>query len=295
MRDVSARSSKEITENGVAMGKLDGKVAFITGLARGQGRSHAVTFAREGANIIGLDLCDKPSTTAYPGTSKDDLEETVRLVKEAGGDIFVDVADTRDYDQVKSVFDRGLEKFGRVDIVVPNAGICSGAKTWEITPEDWAEMVDINLNGVFHAVKAAVPTMIEQGDGGSIVFIGSTEALKGAENISSYAAAKHGVHGLMTSLARELGQYNIRVNSVNPTCVDTNMIQNEFVYGLFRPDLEKPTREDVTDAFSGTHILPVPWIEPKDVSEAILYLVSETGRYFTASALVIDAGFIVKS
>ncbi len=277
------------------MGKLDGKVAFITGLARGQGRSHALTLAREGAAIIGLDLCGKPTTTAYPGTTEEDLQETVRQVKEAGGQIFVDVADTRDFAAVKAVFDRGIEQFGRVDIVVPNAGICSGAKTWEIDPQDWREMVDINLNGVFHTVKAAIPTMIAQNEGGAIVFIGSTEALKGAENISSYAASKHGVTGLMTSLARELGQYNIRVNSVNPTCVDTDMINNDFVYGLFRPDLDKPTREDVVDTFTGTHILPVPWMQPQDVSDAILYLVTEPGRYITATPLVIDAGFMVKS
>jgi SDR family mycofactocin-dependent oxidoreductase len=277
------------------MGQLDGKVAFITGVARGQGRSHALTLAREGANIIGLDLCAKPSTTAYDGATEEDLQETVRLVKETGADIIAEIADTRDYYQVKAVFDRGIEQFGRIDIVIPNAGICSGAKTWEITPEDWRETIDINLNGVFHTVKAAIPTLISQQQGGSIVFIGSTEALKGAENISSYAASKHGVTGLMTSLARELGRYNIRVNSVNPTCVDTHMINNDFVYGLFRPDLDKPTREDVIDTFAGTHLLPVPWMEPHDVSNAILYLVTESGRYITASTLVIDAGFIVKS
>ena len=277
------------------MGQLDGKVAFITGIARGQGRSHALTLAREGANIIGLDLCAKPSTTAYVGATEEDLQETVRLVKDVGADIVADIADTRDFDQVEAVFDRGIEQFGRVDIVIPNAGICSGAKTWEIAPEVWREMIDINLNGVFHTVKAAIPTMINQRLGGSVVFIGSTEALKGAENISSYAASKHGVTGLMTSLARELGQYNIRVNSVNPTCVDTHMINNDFVYGLFRPDLDKPTRDDVVGTFTGTHILPVPWIDPSDVSNAILYLVTEPGRYITASTLVIDAGFIVKS
>ena len=277
------------------MGQLDGKVAFITGVARGQGRSHAVTFAREGANIIGLDLCAKPSTTAYPGATEEDLEETIRLVKEAGGQIHAEVADTRDYEQVKAAFDRGVEQFGRVDIVLPNAGICSGAKTWQISPKDWREMVDINLNGVFHTVKAAIPTLISQAQGGSIVFIGSTEALKGAENISSYAASKHGVTGLMTSLARELGQYNVRVNSINPTCVDTHMINNEFVYGLFRPDLASPTREDVIESFTGTHLLPVPWIQPQDVSDAILYLVTEPGRYVTATSMVIDAGFMVKS
>lgn len=277
------------------MGQLDGKVAFITGVARGQGRSHALTLAREGADIIGLDLCAKPSTTAYAGATEEDLRETERLVKEAGAQIFTEVTDTRDFDQVQAVFDRGVEQFGRVDIVIPNAGICSGAKTWEISAQDWREMIDINLNGVFHTVKAAVPTLISQGEGGSIVFIGSTEALKGAENISSYAASKHGVTGLMTSLARELGQYRIRVNSVNPTCVDTHMINNDFVYGLFRPDLDKPTREDVVDTFSGTHLLPVPWIDPEDVSKAILYLVTDSGRYITASTMVIDAGFIVKS
>lgn len=277
------------------MGQLDGKVAFITGVARGQGRSHALTLAREGADIIGLDLCGKPSTTAYNGATEEDLQETVRLVKETGADIVAEVADTRNYDEVQAVFDRGVEQFGRVDIVIPNAGICSGAKTWEISPADWREMIDINLNGVFHTVKAAVPTLIAQGDGGSVVFIGSTEALKGAENISSYAASKHGVTGLMTSLARELGQYNIRVNSVNPTCVDTHMINNPFVYGLFRPDLEAPTRTDVVDSFTGTHLLPVPWIDPQDVSNAILHLVTDAGRYVTATTMVIDAGFIVKS
>jgi SDR family mycofactocin-dependent oxidoreductase len=277
------------------VGQLDGKVAFITGVARGQGRSHALTLAREGANIIGLDLCAKPSTTAYDGATEEDLQETVRLVKEAGGQILAEVADTRTYDEVKAVFDRGIEQFGRVDIVIPNAGICSGAKTWEIDPADWREMIDINLNGVFHTVKAAVPTLIAQGDGGSVVFIGSTEALKGAENISSYAASKHGVTGLMTSLARELGQYRIRVNSVNPTCVDTHMINNPFVYGLFRPDLEAPTRDDVVGSFTGTHLLPVPWIDPQDVSNAILHLVTDAGRYVTATTMVIDAGFIVKS
>ncbi|ORA35334.1 mycofactocin-coupled SDR family oxidoreductase [Mycobacterium aquaticum] len=277
------------------MGQLDGQVAFITGVARGQGRSHALTLAREGADIIGLDLCAKPSTTAYDGATQEDLQETIRLVKETGRQIVAEVADTRDYEQVEAVFTRGIEQFGRVDIVLPNAGICSGAKTWEITPDAWREMVEINLNGVFHTVKAAIPTMIAAGRGGSIVFTGSTEAIKGAENISSYAASKHGVTGLMTSLARELGQYNIRVNSVNPTCVDTHMINNDFVYGLFRPDLDKPTREDVIDTFTGTHILPVPWIQPQDVSNAILYLVTEPGRYITATPLVIDAGFIVKS
>ncbi len=277
------------------MGQLDGQVAFITGLARGQGRSHALTLANEGADIIGLDLCGEIDSTTYPGSTPADLEETERLIKETGRRAVLSQADVRDYGQVAAAFARGLQQLGRVDIVVPNAGICAGGKTWEIATDAWREMVDINLTGAWHAVKASVPTLISQGQGGSVVFIGSTEALKGAENMSSYAASKHAITGLMTCLARELGQYNIRVNSVNPTCVDTNMIQNPYVWGLFQPDNSNPTRESVEDAFTSTHILPVPWMEPVDVSRSILYLVGESGRYVTASTLTIDAGFIVKS
>jgi len=277
------------------MGQLDGQVAFITGLARGQGRSHALTLAREGADIIGLDLCGEIESTTYPGSTPADLEETERLLKETGCRAVLSQADVRDYEQVEAAFARGLEQLGRVDIIIPNAGICAGGKTWEISTDAWREMVDINLTGAWHAVKAAVPTLISQGQGGSVVFIGSTEALKGAENMSSYAASKHAITGLMTCLARELGQYNIRVNSVNPTCVDTNMIQNPYVWGLFQQDNPNPTRESVEGAFTNTHILPVPWMEPVDVSRAILYLVGESGRYITASKLTIDAGFIVKS
>jgi SDR family mycofactocin-dependent oxidoreductase len=277
------------------VGQLDGHVAFITGVARGQGRSHALTLAREGADIIGLDLCGEIGSTAYPGTTPDDLHETERLIKETGRRAVLSQADVRDFGQVKDAFDRGIEQLGRVDIVIPNAGICAGGLTWEITTEAWREMIDINLTGSWHAVKAAVPQLIEQQQGGSVVFIGSTEALKGAENMSSYAASKHAITGLMTSLARELGRHGIRVNSVNPTCVDTNMVQNPYVWGLFRSDLENPTREAVEDSFTSTHILPVPWMEPIDVSRAILYLVTEGGRYITATTLRIDAGFIVKS
>ncbi|MDJ0396642.1 SDR family NAD(P)-dependent oxidoreductase [Rhodococcus sp. G-MC3] len=174
------------------------------------------------------------------------------------GRILARAADVRDSTQITNVFGEGVDLFGRVDIVLPNAGICAGGLSWEINEDAWREMLDINLTGVWNTVKAAVPTMIEQGDGGSIVFTGSTEALKGSSNIASYSASKHGVTGLMTSMARELGQYNIRVNSVNPTCVDTHMINNPFVYNLFRPDLTDPKRNDVVEAFTGTHILPVP-------------------------------------
>jgi SDR family mycofactocin-dependent oxidoreductase len=289
------RRYEDLTTQELNMGLLDGKVAFITGLARGQGRSHAVTLAREGCDIIGLDLCRKLESTPYEGSNPEDLAETHRLIEELGRRAIFTQADVRDYDAVKRAFDAGLEALGRVDIVIPNAGICAGGMTWEITEDAWREMLDINLTGPWHTVKAALPTMIEQGDGGAIVFIGSTESLKGQQNTSSYAAAKHGITGLMTSLALEVGRYNIRVNSINPGCVDTRMIHNPYVWGLFRPDLEQPTRESVEEAFADACVLPVPWIEPADVSRAILYLVAETGRYVTATTQVIDAGFLLKS
>jgi (+)-trans-carveol dehydrogenase len=277
------------------MGKLDGKVAFITGIARGQGRSHALTLAREGADIIGLDLCRTPASVPYQGATLADLEETVRLVEDTGRKIVAEQADVRDLAQVQGVFDTGLAQFGRVDIVLPNAGICAGGLTWEVTPEAWQEMLDINLTGPWHTVRVAIPTMIEQGQGGAIVFTGSVDALKGSANIASYAAAKHGITGLMRSLANEVGQYGIRVNSINPGHVDTIMLGNEFVWGLFRPDLEKPTKQDVVESFRGTNLLPEPWMQPQDVSNAILYLVSDEGRYVTGTTQLLDTGFLAKS
>jgi (+)-trans-carveol dehydrogenase len=277
------------------MGKLDGKVAFITGIARGQGRSHALTLAREGADIIGLDLCRTPASVPYHGATQADLEETVRLVEVTGRKIVAEQADVRDLAQVQAVFDAGIAQFGRVDIVLPNAGICAGGLTWEITPEAWQEMLDVNLTGPWHTVRVAIPTKIEQGQGGSVVFTGSVDALKGSANISSYAAAKHGITGLMRSLANEVGQYGIRVNSINPGHVDTIMLGNEFVWGLFRPDLNKPTKQDVVESFRSTNLLPEPWMQPQDVSNAILYLVSDEGRYVTGTTQLLDTGFLAKS
>ena len=276
------------------MGQLDGKVAFISGIARGQGRSHALTLAGEGADIIGFDLCRKPDSTPYPGSTPEDLEDTRNLIEKTGRQVVADIADVRDYHAVKRIFDDGIATFGRVDCVVANAGICAGGLTWEITEPAWREMLDINLTGVWNTVRAAIPTLIEQGDGGAIVMTGSADGIKGAPHISSYTASKFGVNGLVQSLACELGQYNIRVNSVNPGQVDTNMIGNEFVWGLFRPDLEHPTREDVTETFRNVNVLPIPWMEPQDVSNAVLHLVSDASRYMTAHAYVVDAGILVK-
>jgi (+)-trans-carveol dehydrogenase len=277
------------------MGQLDGKVAFISGIARGQGRSHALTLAREGADIIGFDLCAKPASTPYPGSTPEDLAQTRDLIEKTGHKVVADIADARDFEAVRRVFDDGIGHFGRVDIVVANAGICAGGLAWEITEEAWREMLDINLTGVWNTVRAAIPTLIEQGTGGSIVMTGSADGIKGHPNIAAYTASKFGVNGLVQSLAMELGQYNIRVNSVNPGQVDTDMIGNQFVWGLFRPDLEHPTREDVIDVFKGVNLLPIPWMTPQDVSNGVLYLVSDAARYVTGHAHVIDAGNLLKS
>lgn len=276
------------------MGQLDGKVAFITGVARGQGRAHAIALAREGADIIGLDLCRTLDSTPYPGATVDDLQETVRLVKETGRQIVAKQADVRDMAAVQEVLDAGVQQLGRVDIVLANAGICAGGLSWEISEEAWQEMLDVNLTGVWHTAKAAIPTMISQGDGGSIVITASIDGIRAAPNISSYAASKFGANGLMEALACELGPYNIRVNSMNPTCVDTLMIGNEFVYGLFRPDLEHPTKEQVSEKFASTHVLDVPWVQPEDVTNGILYLVSDAAKYVTAHKMVMDAGYMIK-
>jgi (+)-trans-carveol dehydrogenase len=276
------------------MGRLNDKVAFITGVARGQGRSHALALAEEGADIIGLDVCEQISSAPYKGATEQDLAETVRLVQELGRRIVATKADVRDYDQVEVALAKGLAAFGHVDFVIANAGIFAAGKFWEIEPEAWREMIDINLTGVWHTVRAAARPMIARNRGGAIVITGSTESLKGMANTASYAAAKHGLTGLMRSMANDLGEFGIRVNTVNPTCVSTDMIHNRTVYELFKPGSTDPTQPEVTDSFAATNILPVPWIEPRDVSRAIVWLLSDDARYVTGVALPVDAGFVQK-
>ena len=276
------------------MGKLDGRVAFVTGVARNQGRSHALTLAEEGADIIGLDICREIATSCHTGATEDDLAETVKLVEELGRGIVVSVGDVRKYADVEAAFQKGLDEFGRCDIVLANAGIFASGKFWEIELDAWQEMIDINLTGVWHTVRAAAPQMIKQNQGGSIVITGSTESLKGMPNTASYSAAKHGLTGLMRTMANELGEYGIRVNTVNPTCVDTDMVNNRTVFELFRPDLVNPTREEVSASFAATNIIPIDFMPPRAVSEAILFLVSDESKYITGVPMPVDAGFVTK-
>jgi len=279
------------------MSQLEGKVAFITGAARGQGRNHAVRLAERGVDIIALDINRSISTVAYPGPDADDLAETVRQVEATGRRIIAREVDVRDADKVKAVVDEGFEQFGRIDIIIPNAGIASVAAVGDLTPKIWDDMIDINLNGVWYSIAAALPHMRAGGRGGSIVLIGSVCSQKGMGNLAHYVAAKHGVAGMTKTLAFELGVENIRVNSLWPTNVDTDMVQNEWVRKLFLPEIESPTREDCEQpdsAYCMANAIPVPWIDIDDVTNVVLFLVSDEARYITGTGIPIDAGFLLK-
>jgi SDR family mycofactocin-dependent oxidoreductase len=272
------------------MGRVEGKVAFITGAARGQGRSHAVLLAREGADIIAVDISRQVETVPYPTATADDLAETARQVEALGRRIIAAEADVRDLAALKDVVDRGVAEFGRLDIVLANAGVSSPASTLEMSEEDWSITLDINLTGVWKTLKVAVPHVIESGRGGSVVITSSLAAMKASEHTAHYSASKAGLVGLMRVVAKELAPQKIRVNTIHPTTVNTDMILNDSIYRLFRPDLDRPTRADFEEAARGINALPVAATDPIDISNAVLYLVSEEGRYVTGTTQLVDAG-----
>ncbi len=277
-------------------GRVEGKVAFVTGAARGQGRSHAVRLAQEGADIIAIDVC-KPivENTTIPAATPEDLAETADLVKGHNRRIFTAEVDVRDYDAMKAAVDTGVEQLGRLDIIVANAGIGNGGDTLDQCSEhDWQEMIDINLSGVWKSVKAGVPHLISGGNGGSIILTSSVGGLKAYPHCGNYVAAKHGVVGIMRSFAVELGQHMIRVNSVHPTHVSTGMIMNEGTWKMFRPDLENPGPDDMAPICQMFHTLPIPWVDPIDISNAVLFFASDDSRYITGVTLPIDAGSCLK-
>ena len=275
------------------MGRLDGKVAFITGAARGQGRSHAIRMAQEGADIIAIDLAAQIGTVPYAMATPADLDETVRQVEALDRRIVASIADVRDYDAGKSSLDAGVAQLGHLDIVSANAGIESFAPAEQLTDEQFTDMLQVNLMGVWHAAKAAVPHLRAAG-GGSMIFTSSFAGLAPLANNAHYTAAKHGVVGLMRVMATELAPDNIRVNTVNPTMVNTDMVQNEFTHKLFRPDRENPTMEEFAEAAATINLLPIPWVEPIDISNAVLWLASDEARYVTGITLPIDAGALLK-
>ncbi len=277
------------------MGRLDGKVAFITGAARGQGRSHAVRMAQEGADIIAVDLVEQMATVPYAMATPEDLEETVRQVEALDRRIVARKADVRDADALKAAVDEGVAELGRLDIVAANAGIFSSGSAEELTEEQWRDMIEVNLSGVWRTCKVAIPHLRAAG-GGSIIITSSTAGINGFPNFAHYVSAKHGVVGLMRTLALELAPDMIRVNTVHPTSVDTDMIQNETMYELFAPDLEpaQRTREVLGERFSALNALPVPWVDAVDISNAVVFLASDEARYITGVTLPVDAGQTTK-
>jgi SDR family mycofactocin-dependent oxidoreductase len=270
-------------------GKLEGKVAFITGAARGQGRSHAIRLASEGANIIAVDICGQVESVAYPMSTPEDLAETVKEVEALDRRIVARQADVRDEAGLKTAFEAGVGELGPVDMVLANAGIAPMA-LGEEPHEAWQDVIDINLTGVFNTVETAIPSMIERGVGGAVVLTSSTAGINGIGGASrgglGYTASKHGVVGLMRSYANTLAPHRIRVNSVHPTGVNTPMVVNEVMQQFLESDPQ------LSNAMANA--LPVDMVEAVDIFNAIVWLVSDDARYVTGVTLPVDAGFTNK-
>lgn len=276
-------------------GRLQGKAAFISGAARGQGRVHAVRLAEEGADIIAFDAAGPVPSQGAPAAAPEDLDETVRLVEKLDRRILARRADASDLDAVTAVLDEGLAEFGRVDIVVANAGVQGNpAPIAQISAEEWSNVLATNLTGVFNTVRAAVPHLIAGGRGGSISLISSSIALRAQPGMGPYGSSKTGLIGLMRALALELGEHSIRVNSIHPTTVNTPLLLNDINFKLFRPDLENPRLEDVEPVYRTLNVLPVPWVEAEDIANAVVFLASDEGRYITGVLLPVDAGYSLK-
>ncbi|MER5183376.1 mycofactocin-coupled SDR family oxidoreductase [Streptomyces sp. NPDC002896] len=280
------------------MGRVEGKVAFVTGAARGQGRSHAVRLAEEGADIIAVDLCRDYETVNYPMAGPDDLKETVRLVEEQGRRIVALQGDVRRIDDMRDAVERGVAELGGLDIVVAQAGI---APTHGAPPlQAWCDGIDVDLIGTINAIQASLPHLRE---GASVIATGSTAALMDHGIVetpgtnpggASYAFAKRALSEYVHELARNLAPLKQRANVVHPTNCNTPMLQSPPMYQSFRPDLENPTREDAEPAFGVQQAMPIPYVEPIDISNAILFLASDEARYITGVQLRVDAGGYLK-
>ncbi|MBD8605495.1 mycofactocin-coupled SDR family oxidoreductase [Aeromicrobium fastidiosum] len=275
--------------------KLEGRVALVTGGARAQGLSHAQLLAEEGADVILVDSVSAIDTIAYEMPGPDELDEAAEQVRSLGGRAITIESDVRDGNRLGIEVAKAVDQLGRLDIVVANAGVLGPTgPSWEMTREQWSTVVDINLTGVWETFRATLPHVIAGGRGGSVIAISSIAGLRGVPNASHYTASKHGVVGLIGSLANELAQHGIRANTVHPTNVRTPMIDNPGTAKLFRPDLEAPTLDDSAEALRAINLLPVPWVDAKDVSAAVLWLASDDSRYVTGASLPVDAGMLAK-
>lgn len=273
-------------------GRLEGKVALITGAARGIGRAQALRFAQEGADIIGLDLCGPIDTVTVPASTEADLEETTRLVRQTGARFYSETVDVRDREGLQAATDRGVAQFDGLDVVCATAGITSRGLAMHLDETSWRTMLDVNLTGVWHTCSSSAGHLIARG-GGSMVLTSSIAGQRGLVGVAHYSAAKHGVIGLMRSLTHDLAAHEVRVNCVLPTNVNTPLIQNDVVRGAFRPDLQRPpTPEEFAEAARRMNLLAIPWVEAIDVANAALFLASDEARYITCVALPVDAGAV---
>lgn len=270
---------------------LRGKVALVTGAARGQGRAHALALARAGADVVACDVAAQLATAPYPLATPADLEETGRQVEALGRRCLRARVDVRDGEGMAALARRAAAELGGLDVVVANAGMISYGPLLELSRAQWDEVVGVNLTGVWQTCRAAVPVLR---DGGAVVVIASTAGLRGVANIGHYAAAKHGVIGLARSLAIEVAPHGIRVNVLAPSTVRTPIVLNQATYTLFTGGDEQATLEDALPAFQRLNKLPVPWIEPEDVAAAVVWLASDQARHVTGAVIPVDAGALLK-
>jgi (+)-trans-carveol dehydrogenase len=273
--------------------RFDGKVVLVTGAARGQGRNHAVRFAEEGADIIALDLCGPVETVPYEPATSAQLAETVAAIEALDRRVVAREADVRDPERLAQVVAEGTSELGSIDVVVANAGIVSFGMIDALSSRAWQDMLDVNLTGVFNTLSATAASLRESGPGSSVVVTSSIRGVSAMQNVSHYNAAKHGVIGLTKTFAMEFGAEGIRANCVMPTQCATDMIFNEPTYALFCPEEEHPTKEQAAVVSRGTHVLPVDWIEPDDVSNVVLFLASEEARYVTGILMPVDCGALL--
>jgi SDR family mycofactocin-dependent oxidoreductase len=280
------------------VGRVEGKVAFVTGAARGQGRSHAVRLAEEGAHIIAVDLCHDIDTIGYPLARPEDLDETARLIDKTGQGVVTAQADVREAGQLRGAVKDGLAEFGKLDIVVAQAGV-AGMKG-EPPLQAWCDVINTNLMGTINAIQVALPHL---GEGASIIATGSTAALMDASKKDNpgndpggmaYMTSKRLLSQYVWDLATELAPRGIRANVIHPTNCNTDMLQSDPMYRSFRPDLEHPTRHDAEPVFGVQQAMRIPFIEPEDISNAVLWLASDEARYVTGLQLRVDAGGYLK-
>lgn len=273
---------------------LDGRVAYVTGAARGQGRAHAIRLAAEGADIVASDICAPVSdAVTYPAATAEDLAETVRAVEATGRKVLARAVDIRDLEAQQQLVAETIEQFGRLDIVVANAGVLSWGRLWELTPEQWDTVIDVNLNGTWRTIRATVPAMIEAGNGGSIVIVSSSAGVKATPGNGHYAASKHGLTALTNSLALEVGEYGIRVNSIHPYSIDTPMIEPEAMGAMFAKHpsfLHSFAPMPYQRVAGGKSEGLAAFMAPEEVADVVAWLAGDGSATLSGSQIAVDRG-----